>query len=88
MPSLSDVQKRIKSVKNTKQITKAMEVVSATKMRRAQELALNARPYAFSAFDLLANASAKLSTKERLPVLLTGNVHHGETKYAPRVPRA
>ena len=73
MPSLSDVQKRIKSVKNTKQITKAMEVVSATKMRRAQELALNARPYAFSAFDLLANASAKLSAKEKLPVLLTGN---------------
>lgn len=50
-----------------------MEVVSATKMRKAQELALNARPYAFAAFDLLANASAKLSAKEKLPMLLTGN---------------
>lgn len=73
MPSLSDTQKRIRSVKNTKQITKAMEVVSATKMRRAQELALRARPYAFAAFDLLANASAKLSPKEKLPALLAGN---------------
>lgn len=50
-----------------------MEVVSATKMRRAQELALRARPYAFAAFDLLANASAKLSAKEKLPLLLAGN---------------
>lgn len=73
MPSLSDTQKRIRSVKNTKQITKAMEVVSATKMRRAQELALRARPYAFTAFDLLANASKRLSAKEKLPALLAGN---------------
>ena len=50
-----------------------MEVVSATKMRRAQELALRARPYAFTAFDLLANASAKFSAKEVLPAMLTGN---------------
>lgn len=73
MPSLSDLQKRIKSVKNTRQITKAMEVVSATKMRRSQELALNARPYAFAAFELLANASRKLSPKEPLPALLSDN---------------
>ncbi len=73
MKSSADIKKRIKSVANTQQITKAMEVVSATKMRRAQELALKARPYAFAAFDLLANASAKVSEKEKLPALLTGN---------------
>ncbi len=73
MPSLSDTQKRIKSVKNTRQITKAMEVVSATKMRKAQELALKARPYAFAAFELLAAASKKLSKGEKLPVQLLGN---------------
>jgi len=57
MESIFDIQKRIKSVSNTQQITKAMEVVSATKMRKSQELALNAREYAFTAFELLANVS-------------------------------
>lgn len=55
MESLNDIKKRIKSVKNTRQITKAMEVVSATKMRKSQERALKARGYAFTAFELLAN---------------------------------
>jgi F-type H+-transporting ATPase subunit gamma len=73
MASLSDLQKRIKSVKNTRQITKAMEVVSATKMRKAQELALSARPYAFAAFELLASASRKLKEGESLPMELSGN---------------
>ncbi len=73
MPSLSDTQKRIKSVKNTKQITKAMEVVSATKMRKSQDLALKARPYALAAFELLAAASKKLKASETLPALLTEN---------------
>lgn len=73
MPSLSDVQKRIKSVKNTKQITKAMEVVSATKMRKSQDLALKARPYAFAAFELLAAASRKMKPGEKLPALLMEN---------------
>lgn len=55
MESLNDIKKRIRSVKNTRQITKAMEVVSATKMRKSQERALKARGYAFSAFELLAS---------------------------------
>src|SRR5689334_19598348 len=55
MESLNDVKKRIKSVQNTRQVTKAMEVVSATKMRKSQELALKARGYGFAAFELLAN---------------------------------
>ena len=46
MPSLIDIRRRIRSVKNTQQITKAMKMVSAAKLRRAQERALAARPYA------------------------------------------
>jgi F-type H+-transporting ATPase subunit gamma len=46
MPSLRDVRRRIRSVQNTKKITKAMELVAASKMRRAQERVVQARPYA------------------------------------------
>src|SRR3989344_4110456 len=73
MKSSADIKKRIKSVANTQQITKAMEVVSATKMRRSQELALKARPYAFAAFELLAATSLKMKEGEKMPALLTGN---------------
>src|SRR5271170_4097604 len=46
MPSTRDIRRRIKSVKNTAQITKAMQMVAAAKMRRAQQAALAGRPYA------------------------------------------
>ena len=46
MPSTRDIRRRIKSVKNTAQITKAMQMVAASKMRRAQQSALAGRPYA------------------------------------------
>ncbi len=46
MSSLIDIRRRIRSVKNTQQITKAMKMVSAAKLRRAQEKAIAARPYA------------------------------------------
>ncbi len=46
MPSLIDIRRRIRSVKNTQQITKAMKMVSAAKLRRAQERVISARPYA------------------------------------------
>jgi F-type H+-transporting ATPase subunit gamma len=73
MKSAADIKKRIKSVANTQQITKAMEVVSATKMRKSQDLALKARPYAFAAFELLASASRKMKTGEKMPALLMPN---------------
>jgi F-type H+-transporting ATPase subunit gamma len=73
MKSSADIKKRIKSVANTQQITKAMEVVSATKMRKSQDLALKARPYAFSAFELLASASKKMKANEKMPALLLSN---------------
>lgn len=55
MASLQTIQKRIKSVKAVHKITSAMELVAATKMRRAQETALNSRPYAFAALEMLAS---------------------------------
>ena len=46
MANLLDIRRRIKSVKNTQQITKAMKMVSAAKLKRAQERAVSARPFA------------------------------------------
>lgn len=63
MASLKDIKRRIRSVKNTSQITKAMEVVSATKMRRSQQIALSGRPYALAALDILKNVTARISEK-------------------------
>jgi F-type H+-transporting ATPase subunit gamma len=57
MPSLIDLRRRIRSVKNTQQITKAMKVVSAAKLRRAQERVLAARPYAQIIRRMLANVA-------------------------------
>jgi F-type H+-transporting ATPase subunit gamma len=57
MPSLIDIRRRIRSVKNTQQITKAMKMVSAAKLRRAQDKALAARPYAAMLNQILANVA-------------------------------
>ena len=54
MESLQTIKSRLRAVNNIGKITRAMEVVAATKMRRAQELAINARPYAFQALGLLS----------------------------------
>lgn len=58
MPSLADINRRIKSVKNTQQITKAMEMVSAAKLRRAQERLEAARPYGHKLTEMLENLAA------------------------------
>src|SRR5437762_8721960 len=54
MPSTRDIRRRIKSVKNTAQITKAMQMVAASKMRKAQQAALAGRPYAALMNEVLA----------------------------------
>ncbi len=72
MPSLIDIRRRIRSVKNTQQITKAMKMVSAAKLRRAQDRALASRPYAEMMNRVLSNvASAAAGNEEasRLPLL-------------------
>ncbi len=58
MPSLIDIRRRIRSVKNMQQITKAMKMVSAAKLRRAQERAVASRPYARIMQRMLSNIAA------------------------------
>ncbi len=61
MPSLIDIRRRVRSVRNTQQITKAMKMVSAAKLRRAQERAIAARPYAKMLQQMLANVAEAAS---------------------------
>ncbi len=60
MASLRDIRRRIKSVKNTRQITKAMELVAASKMKKAQQAALAGRPYAQLMADMLAALAGRV----------------------------
>jgi F-type H+-transporting ATPase subunit gamma len=72
MPSLIDIRRRIRSVKNMQQITKAMKMVSAAKLRRAQERALASRPYAQMMQRMLSNIAAASAGSEdvaELPLL-------------------
>ncbi|HUC97902.1 MAG TPA: ATP synthase F1 subunit gamma [Candidatus Polarisedimenticolaceae bacterium] len=70
MATLKIIRKRITSIRNTQQITKAMKMVSAAKLRRAQEAALLARPYADKMNDILINLSARVSRSAH-PLLAT-----------------
>ena len=63
-----DIKRRIKSVKNTKKITKAMELVSASKMKRAVNATLSARPYARASWEILESLSS-ISTESEHPLL-------------------
>ena len=63
MATLKAIRKRIGSVRNTQQITKAMKMVSAAKLRRAQEAAVAARPYAEKMTELLKNVAARVSSQ-------------------------
>jgi F-type H+-transporting ATPase subunit gamma len=66
MPSLIDIRRRIRSVKNTQQITKAMKMVSAAKLRRAQERTIAARPYSTLLRKVLGNVAAAAGSDERV----------------------
>ena len=61
MPSLIDIRRRVRSVRNTQQITKAMKMISAARLRKAQERALAARPYGRMLGEMLANVAAAAS---------------------------
>ncbi|HXI73433.1 MAG TPA: ATP synthase F1 subunit gamma [Verrucomicrobiae bacterium] len=65
MPSTRDIRRRIKSVKSTSQITKAMQMVAAAKMRRAQQAALVGRPYADLLNEIMAEAATKMSAADQ-----------------------
>ena len=65
MPSLIDIRRRIRSVKNTQQITKAMKMVSAAKLRRAQDRVIAARPYSSLLRQVLTDVAAAAAADER-----------------------
>ncbi len=69
MPSLIDIRRRIRSVKNMQQITKAMKMVSAAKLRRAQERALASRPYGAMLQRILSNIAAAAGGNEDVEAL-------------------
>jgi len=73
MPSLKDLRNRISSVKATQKITKAMQMVAAAKLRRAQEAAEAARPYAERMEAVLANLASAFEGAEGAPELMVGN---------------
>jgi len=77
MPSLDDLRKRISSVKSTQKITKAMKMVAAAKLRKAQENAEKGRPYSEKMNNVILNLSNGISDKESAPKLLVGT---GEDK--------
>ena len=73
MPSLDDLKKRIKSVKSTQKITKAMKMVAAAKLKRAQDSAEKGRPYSEKMNNIILNLSSGISDKETAPKLLSGS---------------
>ena len=72
MPSLKDLKMRIESVKGTRKITKAMQMVAAAKLRRAQEAAENARPFAERMNAVMGNLAGSAVGSESAPKLLAG----------------
>ena len=72
MPSLDDLKKRIGSVKSTQKITKAMKMVAAAKLRRAQESAESSRPYSDTMNDVISSISKKVVSTSTERNLLTG----------------
>ena len=72
MPSLKDLKNRIGSVKNTRKITKAMQMVAAAKLRRAQEAAEASRPYTERFNAVMGALAASVGSSENAPLLLRG----------------
>jgi F-type H+-transporting ATPase subunit gamma len=69
MPTLLDFRRRIRSVKNTQQITRAMKFIAAARLRRAQETAVSLRPYASGIRAVLASAMSRIVNPEQFPLL-------------------
>ena len=66
MPGIKELKTRIKSIGSTRKITRAMQMVSAAKMRKAQQAALNSRTYSDLAWELINKLSGKGETKQAL----------------------
>ena len=72
MPTLDDLKKRIKSVKSTQKITKAMKMVAAAKLRKAQENAERGRPYSQKMQNIVLNLTKSINDPENAPKLMVG----------------
>jgi len=72
VPNLKDLKNRIESVKNTRKITKAMQMVAAAKLRRAQDAAEASRPYSERFNAVLASLAVSVGNSENAPILLRG----------------
>ena len=72
MPTLDDLKKRIKSVKSTQKITKAMKMVAAAKLKKAQESAEKGRPYSQKMQNIILNLTQSITETENAPKLLIG----------------
>src|ERR1700744_3942325 len=72
MPNVLDIKRRIRSVRNTRQITQAMKMISSARLRRAQDRALSARPYA----QMLTNVLKSLVSRAEIYDPGTGEVKH------------
>lgn len=69
MPTLLDFRRRIRSVRNTQQITRAMKFIAAARLRRAQETAVSLRPYAGGIREMLRSAMSRIENPEQFPLL-------------------
>src|SRR5207302_1152776 len=77
MPNLLDIRRRLKSVKNTQQITKAMKMVSAAKLKRAQERVVTARPFANKIMEVLNALAGRTDENFHHPLLdARGDEHY------------
>ena len=89
MASLRDIKRRIKSVRNTSQITKAMQMVASAKMRRAQELALKGRTYMSALANVLKHLQDTLTEGAASPLMeqREGQETHHRGEYGSRFVR-
>src|SRR5258705_3184510 len=78
MPSLIDLRRRIRAVKNTEQITKAMKMVAASKLRRAQERIINARPFAVQMQRVLRSVASRVDPS--IHPLLAAREHRADSR--------
>ncbi len=76
MPTLLDFRRRIRSVKNTQQITRAMKFIAAARLRRAQETAVSLRPYASGIREVLRSAMSRIENPEQFPLLVQRPEEH------------
>ena len=86
MPSLKDLKNRIASVKATQKITKAMQMVAAAKLRRAQEAAEAARPYAQRMAAVMANIADAVGGGDDAPRMMTGPMPTAWQRSSPTFP--